>query len=300
MREIICPHCGETVVLDAAGHVEAVKQNHDGQPGHEFQEQAAVVTQEELESIEPVQTSIPKPRAKMSAGPLFDYPLQYLRGSEPTLAKHKIYQAVGADTHMKQDFVRQVAKVRLQCILYSESPNLPAGPGVEQILIYSVGLWQEELSERVLRCIDRAARKIPRSYGYVRNIATIFELHRRADAVDWETQVVAALVWPSLSNRGELERTSYFASAWLPSKSARSPMPRAENLGELYAALLEPLVPHVEGQYEPVYTRIIRAELAAKLQEIENWKKTRYPYFAGRELQREIDALTAILQKLEE
>ncbi len=156
---------------------------------------------------------------------LVSYPEQAAFGR--TLPKTKIYEHSGANTRLKDLFVKQVEQIVWQYKLAPETINLPARHGVPEIQIFRLQLKTPELHHDVLRCIDRAVQ-----------FPTIFEL-----AYDGRTQVVAAYKRPSEADATRWTLSDYFASDWQPADSPRVAMPVALNLGKLYEQLVYPLIP---------------------------------------------------------
>lgn len=156
---------------------------------------------------------------------LVSYPEQAAFGR--TLPKNKIYEHSGANTRLKDLFVKQVEQIVWQYKLAPETINLPARPGVPEIQIFRLQLKTPELHRDVLRCIDGAVQ-----------FPILFEL-----TFGGRLQVVAAYKRPSEAASGRWTISDYFASDWLPADLPRAAMPIALNLGRLYERLLQPLIP---------------------------------------------------------
>lgn len=156
---------------------------------------------------------------------LVSYPEQAAFGR--TLPKSKIYEHSGANTRLKDLFVKQVEQIVWQYKLAPETINLPARPGVPEIQIFRLQLKTPELHRDVLRCIDGAVQ-----------FPILFEL-----TFGERTQVVAAYKRPSEAASDRWTISDYFASGWLSADLPRAPMPIALNLGRLYEQLLTPLIP---------------------------------------------------------
>lgn len=195
---------------------------------------------------------------------LIAYPKQAAFGR--VLPKNKIYEHSGANTRLKDLFVKQVEQIVWQYKLAPETLHLSARPGVPEIQIFSIQLKTPELHGDVLRCIDGA---IP--------FPIVFEL-----IFDGRTQVIAAFKRPSLSG-GESDASrwvlsDYFATNWLPMDSERTAMPVALHLGGLYEQLLHRLIPLSARPQETL------AELVARVEQVQT-------------KQRELDKTTAKLAK---
>lgn len=189
-----------------------------------------------------------------------DYPAQAAFGR--TLPKNKVYEHSGANTRLKDLFVKQVEQIVWQYKLAPETINLPASPGVPEIQVFSLQLKTPELHRDVLRCVDGA---IP--------FPILFEL-----AFEGRTQVVAAYKRPNESDASRWVLSDYFATAWLPVGSQRTAMPVALHMGGLYEQLLHRLIPLSARPQETL------AELVARVEQ-------------AQAKQRELDKTTARLEK---
>ena len=187
---------------------------------------------------------------------LFAYPKQAAFGR--ILPKNKIYEHSGANTRLKDLFVEQVEQIVWQYKLAPETINLLARPGVPEIQIFSIQLKSTELHEEVLRCIDDAV-KFP----------ILFELNQ-GQGNQAKTQMVAAYKRPSETDANRWVVSDYFATDWTPAVTARIAMPLALDMTQLYAAMLQSLLPMSAHPQEALPDWITRVELAiAKRREIE-------------------------------
>ncbi|MBG0867796.1 DUF4391 domain-containing protein [Burkholderia sp. 9779_493] len=183
---------------------------------------------------------------------LIAYPKQAAFGR--VLPKNKIYEHGGANTRLKDLFVKQVEQVIWQYKLAPETLRLPARPGVPEIQIFSIQLKTPELHADVLRCIDGA---IP--------FPIVFEL-----TFDGRTQVVAAYKRPNEADASRWVLSDYFASDWLPMDSERTAMPVALHLGGLYEQLLHRLIPLSARPQETLAELVARVDQAqAKQRELD-------------------------------
>ncbi len=183
---------------------------------------------------------------------LIAYPKQAAFGR--VLPKNKIYEHGGANTRLKDLFVKQVEQVIWQYKLAPETLHLPARPGVPEIQIFSIQLKTPELHADVLRCIDGT---IP--------FPIVFEL-----TFDGRTQVVAAYKRPNEADASRWVLSDYFASDWLPMDSERTAMPVALHLGGLYKQLLHRLIPLSARPQETLAELVARVEQAqAKQRELD-------------------------------
>ncbi len=188
------------------------------------------------------------------------YPAQAAFGR--TLPKNKVYEHSGANTRLKDLFVRQVEQIVWAFKLAPETIHLPARPGVPEIQVFNLQLKTPELHRDVLRCIDGA---IP--------FPILFEL-----AFEGRTQVVAAYKRPNESDASRWVLSDYFATDWLPVDCQRTAMPVALHMGGLYEQLLHRLLPLSARPQETL------AELVARVEQ-------------AQAKQRELDKTTARLEK---
>ena len=170
------------------------------------------------------------------------------------LPKNKIYEHSGANTRVKDLFVKQVEQIVWQYKLAPETLHLPARPGVPEIQIFNIQLKTQELDGDVLRCIDGA---IP--------FPIVFEL-----TFDGRTQVTAAYKRPNESDASRWVLSDYFATEWLPGDCERTAMPVALHLGGLYEQLLHRLIPLSPRPQETLAALVARVEQAqAKQRELD-------------------------------
>lgn len=190
-----------------------------------------------------------------SAG-LVAYPEQAAFGR--VLPKNKIYEHSGANTRLQRLFVDQVEQIVWQYKLAPETINLPASPGVPEIQVFSIQLKSSELHEDVLRCIDGAVQ-----------FPILFELNQ-GKSDDAKTRVIAAYKRPNEADASRWVLSSYFSTDWMPATTERTLMPLALDMGHLYAALLQSLVPMPIRPQESVADWVDRIErAAAKRREVE-------------------------------
>jgi Domain of unknown function (DUF4391) len=159
------------------------------------------------------------------SSPLFNYPQQALFGR--VLAKSKIYEHAKPSRAVRELFVTQINQITWQYKLAPETINLAARAGVPEIQVFEISLKTGELSEAVLRCIDKA---IP--------YPIIYQL-------DFENKVktTAAYKRPNDADASKWVVDAYFETAWLPADGTRSTLPIALDLAGLYEQLLRQLMP---------------------------------------------------------
>lgn len=155
---------------------------------------------------------------------LFDYPKQALLGR--TLPKSKIYAYAKPSRSIRERFVDEVDQITWKYKLSPETINLPVTRSVPEIQIFGIVQRTEELSESVLRTIDKAI-----------SFPIFFELTFRD-----RLKVTAAYKRPSDSDSDKWVVDSYFASEWCPAEANREPLPVALNLGSLYEEMLRRLI----------------------------------------------------------
>lgn len=183
---------------------------------------------------------------------LINYPKQAAFGR--TLPKNKIYDHSGVNSRLKDLFVAQVEQIVWEYKLAPETVNLPSKPAVPEVQVFSILMKTAELSMDVLKCIDGAVQ-----------FPIIFELH-----YEGRTKVTAAHKRLNEANASKCVISDYFSTAWMPSDSVRGDMPVVLDLGGLYEALLQRLIPLDPRPHESVVELISRqASVKEKQLEIE-------------------------------
>jgi hypothetical protein len=138
------------------------------------------------------------------------------------LPKSKIYEHARPSRSIRERFVQEVDQIVWKYKLSPETVNLPARPGVPEIQIFSVSLRSEELSESILRTIDKA---IP--------FPIFFELTYQE-----RIKSTAAFKRPSEADSAKWVVDAYFETPWLPVTLARESLPVALDLLGLYEQIL--------------------------------------------------------------
>ncbi len=151
---------------------------------------------------------------------LFAYPKQ--AEFNRVLPKSKIYEHARPSRSVRERFVAEIDQIVWKYKLSPETVNLPARPGVPEIEVFSVSLRTGELSESVLRTIDKA---IP--------FPIFFELLHGE-----RIKCTAAYKRPSDADSAKWVVDGYFETPWLPAVNSREPLPVALNLFGLYEQLL--------------------------------------------------------------
>lgn len=155
---------------------------------------------------------------------LYDWPRA--AGFGRVIPKNKIYEHAGANTGLKDLFVREVDQIVWSHKLAPETVNLPASKNVAEIQVFRIAARIATLTEGVLRAIDKA---IP--------FPLIFEV-----AYGGRVKLAAAYKRPSEADSTRWVVGDYFRGDWLPENTPRTPLPVALDMGALYERLLEPLV----------------------------------------------------------
>jgi len=156
---------------------------------------------------------------------IFAYPKQ--AEFSRVLPKSKIYEHGKPTRAVRDCFVSQINQIVWQYKLAPETINLPARPSVPEIEIFSIELKTAEVSEDVLRCIDKA---IPLPIFY--NLS-----------FDGHIKTVAAYKRPSDADASRWVVDGYFSSSWQPADGERSALPVALDMAGLYEQMLRRLMP---------------------------------------------------------
>lgn len=185
----------------------------------------------------------------------FDYPKSAAFGR--VVPKSKIYEYAGANTALKDLFVREVDQIVWRFKLAPETTNLGATNAVAEVQIFGISLKTGKLDEAVLRAIDNA---IP--------FPLIFELTWRG-----KRMATAAFKRPSEADSAKRVISEYFATDWAPEDAPREPLPVALDLGTLYERILTAIMPAAAESGEDIQTRVDRMEaIRAKTREVERIK----------------------------
>jgi Domain of unknown function (DUF4391) len=147
------------------------------------------------------------------------------------LPKSKIYEHGKPSRAVRDGFVAQINQIVWQYKLAPETINLPARPNVPEIEIFSIELKTADISEDVLRCIDRA---IP---------LPVFHVLSFEDRI----KTVAAYKRPNDADASRWVVDAYFESPWLSASGKRAlpaaPLPVALDMAGLYEQMLRRLMP---------------------------------------------------------
>jgi len=155
---------------------------------------------------------------------LYDWPRAAAFGR--VIPKNKIYEHAGANTALKDLFIRDVEQIIWAYKLAPETVNLAATERVTEVQVLRITARTKDLDPRILRAIDKA---IP--------FPLIFEIVH-----DGRIKLAAAYKRPSEADATHWVVGEHFESEWLPEDTPRTPLPVALDMGVLYEQLLAPLV----------------------------------------------------------
>lgn len=181
---------------------------------------------------------------------LFAYPRQAEFGR--VLPKSKIYEHARPSGSLRDRFVEEVGQIVWRFKLAPETINLPARGGVPEIQVFGITLKTGELSEGVLRTIDRAIR-FPIFYELIHeNRIKATAAYKRPSDADTSGWVVKA----------------YFDAPWCSADSPRRPLPVSLDLGSLYEAMLRAHIDVPARDGESLHDQVERiAEIRRKEKE---------------------------------
>jgi hypothetical protein len=151
---------------------------------------------------------------------MFAYPKQ--SELNRTLPKTKIYAYAKPSRAIRDRFVAQVSEIVWLYKLSPETVNLPAKAAVQEIQIFQLALKSSEISEDILRTLDKAIPSL-----------LFFELtfaHR--------VKFAAAYKRPSEADSHKNVVEAYFESPWQDLSTPRPPLPLALDLASLYEQML--------------------------------------------------------------
>jgi len=185
----------------------------------------------------------------------FDYPKSAAFGR--VVPKSKIYEHAGANTALRDLFVREVDQIVWRFKLAPETINLSATKAVAEVQVFGISLKTGKLDDGVLRAIDKA---IP--------FPSIFELTWRG-----KRKATAAFKRRSEADSAKWVISEYFATGWTPEEAPRVPLPVALDLGALYERMLTAMMPAPIQADEDIQARVNRMEaIRAKTREVERIK----------------------------
>ena len=175
---------------------------------------------------------------------MFDYPPQSV--FKTVLPKSKIYEYATAE-QSKEAVSGQVQRIVWKYKLSPQTINIPATDSVPEIQIFTIRLRTRELSESILRCIDKSI-----------NFPIIFEL-----LFEDEIMEVAAFKRRSESDTSQWVTGDYFWAEWVPSDTQREALPMSLDLGSLYQQMLWRLLPFDSLDGEAIPEQIEKSQRSA-------------------------------------
>ena len=148
------------------------------------------------------------------------------------LPKNKIYEHAKPSRAVRENFVSQINQIVWKYKLAPETINLPARPNVPEIEIFSIELKTADISEDVLRCIDKA---IPLPIFHILNF-------------EGRIKTVAAFKRPNNADSSRWVVDAYFESPWVSVQVKQalpaSLLPVALDMAGLYEQMLRRLMPY--------------------------------------------------------
>lgn len=182
---------------------------------------------------------------------LYDYPKQaaFMR----VLPKSKIYDYAKPSRAVRDKFVKQVDKIVWQYKLAPETINLQAKQNVPEIQVFNISLKTQELSEDVLRTIDKAI-----------SFPVFYELE-----FEELVKITSTYKRPSDADSSKWVIDTYFESPWIPKDAERMPLPVALDMEKLYEKMLRQLMPMLPRDGESLKTQAARlAQIQSKQNEV--------------------------------
>lgn len=179
---------------------------------------------------------------------LFQYPAASL--FDKAVPKTKITAHSKPSGAVREQLTDEVAQIIWKHKLFPKALNLSATKAVPEIQIFEIVLKGENISQNVLRLIDRAIA-----------FPILFELHRAEQIC-----VAASYKRPSEADNMKWVLSDYFQSEWMPVETTRSPLPLALNLETLYREMLQTLTPQTPFAGEGMSAFIERVIAIATMQ----------------------------------
>jgi len=152
---------------------------------------------------------------------MFAYPKQ--AEFNRSVPKNKIYGYAKPSRAIRDRFVSQVSEIVWKYKLAPETVNLPAKPPILEIQVFELALKTGELSDDVLRTMDRAIPSL-----------LFFEL-----TFQGRVRFTAAYKRPNEVDRRKNVVEAYFESAWQPAGEPRPPLPVVLDMAGLYQQMLQ-------------------------------------------------------------
>lgn len=174
---------------------------------------------------------------------LYNFPSNAAFGR--VLPKSKIYEHASPSSRIKELFVREVEKITWSYKLSSDTINLPAKDGVQEIQVFTITLKTGKLSYEVLQTIDKA---IPSPILFIVSF-------------DEQVRYVAAYKRPSEADKNKWVVSGYFETDWENEDAERDELPVVLNLGALYRTILKDIIPLSVRKNEPLDGLVARLDI---------------------------------------
>lgn len=158
---------------------------------------------------------------------MFAYPKQ-AEFNRP-VPKNKIYGYAKPSRAIRERFVSQISEIVWKYKLAPETVNLPAKAAVHEIQVFEIALKTGELTEDVLRTMDKA---IPSLLFF----ELIFEDRVRFAAAYKRPNEAYSRKNEASSRHNVVE--AYFETPWQPANQARATLPVALDLAGLYEQMV--------------------------------------------------------------
>lgn len=166
------------------------------------------------------------------------------------ITKKKLFEWINANTAIKNLFAAQVERMIWAYKLAPETTNLSSKEGVEEIQIFEIFLKGSELSNELLKTIDKAIPSPILFAIYDENSIQYRAAYKKISDADSAKWVIG----------------DYFESTWMPKRYIKSDLPQALDLKNLYHSLLQELIPLSKRIDESIEQLLIRYQTLDQLQ----------------------------------
>lgn len=158
------------------------------------------------------------------------------------ITKKKLFEWINANTATKNLFTDQVERMFWAYKLAPETTNLSSKDGIEEIQIFEIFLKASELSNELLKTIDKVIPSPIVFVVYDENSIQYRAAYKRISDADSAKWVI-----------GE-----YFESPWIPKRFIKSDLPQVLDLKNLYHSMLQELIPLTARQDESIEQLLTR------------------------------------------
>ncbi|MFO2641175.1 DUF4391 domain-containing protein [Legionella pneumophila serogroup 1] len=166
------------------------------------------------------------------------------------ITKKKLFEWIQANTAIKNLFAAQIERMMWAYKLSPETINLSSKDGIEEIQIFEIFLKGGELSNELLKTIDKV---IPSPILFV-----IYD--------DQSIQYRAAYKRINDADSSKWVTGDYFESTWIAKRYKKSDLPQALDLKSLYHSLLQELIPLTKRQDESIEQLLTRHQTVTQLE----------------------------------